>query len=116
MDPRPDGSRTVIRFLQREDAGIEELGGKLVVYMVATLSSWTLDKNDVYKNAVLCVSYVWQLTELGKALVSRGLNTKSGQLVRNSLVSNCSQHAARREVCLGNLTVIWLCLLDRASS
>lgn len=79
MDPRPEGSR----FLQRNDAGIEGLGGKLVVDIVATLPSWTLDENDVNKNTVLCISYSWQFMELSKTLVSKGLNTKSAQLVQN---------------------------------
>jgi len=42
---------------------------------------------------------------LWKALLSRGLNTKSGQLVQNSLVSDYSEQGARREVRLGKLTV-----------
>jgi len=85
VDPRPDGSRRVKRSLQRNDAGIEGLGGKLVVHIVATLPARTLDKNDVNKNTVLCISYIWQFVEQRKALVSRGLNTKSGQLVQNYL-------------------------------
>jgi len=82
------------------------LGCEFVVCILATLPSWTLDKNDVNKNTVLCISYIWQFVELRKAVLSRGLNTKSGQLARNSLVSNYSQQGARRKVRLGNLTVI----------